>query len=80
MPKLTKLFWLLTVISTFLISSSTFAQEEAVEPQVSPDSLDETSDAQEMPPRKYVELSIKGHLQRSDPHLYFHHASKPSAA
>ena len=60
MPKLTKRFWLLTVISTLLICSSVFAQvldssdkigvlenrdrngEEAVEPQVPADSLDET--------------------------------------
>ena len=69
MPKLTKLFWLLAVISPLLICFSTFAQvldsrngEEIVEPEVSPDSLHETSDAQEMHPRKYVELSIKGPL------------------
>ena len=43
MPKLTKLFCMLTVISTLLILSSAFAQvldsrngEDAVEPEVSP--------------------------------------------
>ena len=41
MPKLTKLFCMLTVISTLLIWTSAFAQEEAVEPQVSPDSSQE---------------------------------------
>ena len=62
MRKLTKLFWLLIVIITLLICLPTFAQEETVEPEAFPDSLDEMSDAQEIPPRKYVELSIKGPL------------------
>ena len=69
MPKLTKLFWLLTLISPLLICLPTYAQvldsrngDETVEPEVSPDSLHETSDVQEMPLRKYVELSIKGPL------------------
>ena len=78
MQKLTKLFWLLTVISTFLIWSSAFAQvldsrneEETVEPEVSPDSLDETSDVQQIPSRKYVELSIKGPLAEVRPAFVF---------
>ena len=62
MQKLTRLFWLLTVISTLLIWSSAFAQEETVESQVSPESSHETSDAQQIPSRKYVELSIRGPL------------------
>ena len=71
MPKLTKLFWLLTVISTLLIWYSAFAQEEAVEPQVSPDSSHETSNAQQTPSRKYVELSIKGPLAEVRPTFVF---------
>ena len=89
MPKLTKLFWLLTIIGSLLIWSSTFAQildssdkigvlenrdrneEEEVEPRVPADSLDETSDAQEMPSRKYVELSIKGPLAEVSPTFVF---------
>ena len=71
MQKLTKLFWLLTVISTFLVSSSAFAQEEVVEPEVSPDSLHETSNAQQIPSRKYVELSIKGPLAEVRPTFVF---------
>ena len=78
MPKLTKRFWLLTVISTLLICSSVFAQvldsrngEEAVEPQVPANSLDETSDAQEMPSQKYVELAIKGPLAEVRPTFVF---------
>ena len=78
MPKLTKLFCMLTVISIFLISYSAFAQvsdsrnrEEAVEPQVSPDPLDEASDAQQIPSRKYVELSIKGPLAEVRPTFVF---------
>ena len=69
MPKLTKLFWLLIVISTLLIGSSAFAQvldsrngEEEGVPQISTDSLDETSDVQQIPSKKYVELSIEGPL------------------
>ena len=69
MQKLTKLFWLLALISPLLICLPTFAQvldsrsgEETVEPEVSPDSLHETSDVQELPSQKYVELSIKGPL------------------
>ena len=71
MQKLTKLFWLLTVISTFLVSSSAFAQEEVVEPEVSPDSLHETSNAQQIPSQKYVELSIKGPLAEVRPTFVF---------
>ena len=62
MQKLTRLFWLLTVISTLLICPSAFAQEETVESQVSPESSHETSDARQIPSRKYVELSIRGPL------------------
>ncbi len=78
MPKLTTRFWLLTVISILLICLPTVAQvldsrngEETVEPQVSPDSLDETSDAQEMPSQKYVELAIKGPLAEVRPTFVF---------
>ena len=78
MPKLTKLFCMLTVITTLLILSSAFAQvldsrngEDAVEPQVSPDSSQETSNAQDMPSRKYVELSIKGPLAEVRPTFVF---------
>ena len=78
MPKLTKLFWLLTLIIHLLIRPSTFAQvldsrsgEETVEPQVSADASDETSDAQEIPSRKYVELSIKGPLAEVKPTFIF---------
>lgn len=78
MQKLTKLFWLLTVISTLLIWSSAFAQvldsrngEETVESEVSPDSLAGTSDAQQEPLKKYVELSIKGPLAEVRPAFVF---------
>ena len=71
MPRLTKLFWLLTVISTLLIWYPAFAQEEAVEPQVSPDSSHETPNAQQIPSRKYVELSIKGPLAEVRPTFVF---------
>ena len=78
MPKLTQLFWLLVLISPLLICLPIFAQvlesrngEETVEPEVSPDSSRETSDAQEMPSRKYVELSIKGPLAEVRPTFVF---------
>lgn len=70
MPKLTKLFWLLPLI-TFLIWASAFAQEEEVNSQISVDSLDETSDAQQILSRKYVELSIKGPLAEVSPTFLF---------
>ena len=78
MPKLTKRFWLLTLIIHLLIWSPTFAQvldsrngEETVKPQVSPDASDETPKAQETPSRKYVELSIKGPLAEVRPTFVF---------
>ena len=74
MPKLPKLFWLLTIISTFLICSSTFAQvldsrngEEEVESKAAVESLD----VQQIPSRKYVELSIKGPLAEVRPTFVF---------
>jgi protease-4 len=70
MQKLTKLFWLLTLISALLICPTAFAEEEAVEPNVS-ESLHETSDAQQIPPRKYVELSIRGPLAEVKPTYVF---------
>lgn len=78
MPKLTKLFWLLTITSTLLIWSSVFAQvldsrngEEVVEPQAIANSLHDTSDTQEMPSQKYVELLIKGPLAEVKPTFVF---------
>ena len=71
MQKLTKLFWMLTVISFLLIWSSAFAQEETVESKVSADSLHETANAQQKPSRKYVELSIKGPLAEVRPTFVF---------
>ena len=78
MPKLTKRFWLLTLIIHLLIWPPTFAQvldsrngEETVEPQVSTDTSDETPEAQEIPSRKYVELSIEGPLAEVKPTFVF---------
>ena len=71
MQKLTKLFWLLTVISPLLIWSPVFAQEETVEPQAPADSSPKTSNAQQTPLRKYVELSIKGPLAEVKPAFAF---------
>ncbi len=78
MPKLTKLFYLLTIASTLLIWSSVFAQvldsrngEEVVEPQAIAGSSHDTSDTQEMPSQKYVELLIKGPLAEVKPTFVF---------
>ena len=78
MPKLTKLFWLLTVIITLVIWPSAFAQildsqngEETVEQEVSTESLNEASDTHPIPSRKYVELSIKGPLAEVRPTFVF---------
>ena len=71
MPKLTKLFWRLTITSTLLIWSSVFAQEEGVEPQEIVDSSHDTSDTQDIPSQKYVELLIKGPLAEVKPTFIF---------
>ena len=78
MPKLTKRFWLLTLIIHLLIWSPTFAQvvdprngEETVAPQAIADSSHDTSDTQEIPSQKYVELSIKGPLAEVKPTFVF---------
>ena len=78
MQILTKLFWLLTVLSTLLICSAVFAQvldspngEERVESKASPDSSHETANAQQKPSRKYVELSIRGPLAEVSPTFAF---------
>lgn len=71
MQKTTKLFCLLTVIITLLIWSFAFAQEETVEPETDADSLDGTSDEQQTPSRKYVELLIKGPLAEVKPTFIF---------
>lgn len=78
MPKLTKRFWLLTLIIHLLIWSPTFAQVvdsrnggETVAPQVPADTSDEMPDAQEIPSQKYVELSIKGPLAEVKPTFVF---------
>ncbi len=71
MLKLTKLFWLPTVISFLLIWHPAFAQEEAVEPEGSPGAPHETTTAQQIPSRKYVELSIRGPLAEVRPAFVF---------
>ena len=70
MPKLAKLFWLLPLV-LLLMWCSAFAQEDTVESQVSAGSLDDTSDVQQVPSRKYVELSIKGPLAEVRPPFVF---------
>ena len=71
MQKTTKLFCLLTVIITLLIWSFALAQEETAEPETDADSLDGTSDEQQTPARKYVELLIKGPLAEVKPTFIF---------
>ena len=71
MQKLPKLFWLLPLVINLLIWSSAFAQEEVVEPQAIADSSHDTSDTQEIPSQKYVELLIKGPLAEVKPTFVF---------
>ena len=76
MQKLIKLFYLLIITNLLLIWSSAFAQvldsrngEEV--PQAIANSSHDTSDAQEIPSRKHVELSIKGPLAEVKPTFIF---------
>ena len=71
MQKLPKLFWLLPLIINLLIWFPAFAQEEIVDQEASPDALDGTSDEQQAPSRKYVELAIKGPLAEVRPTFVF---------